>query len=173
MYRRKHKHLPFLISTPPLPHIRIRETLVVVGGHNSSSTMFFVVDNLKIINGRVWNVIVKMHLKIDPVWYELMFLFKSVLSGFLFYGGFRNKPLIPSFIFLLLLCSNHKSLLFTSFSSQHPIFLCHPILCRFLPLFLFFLPHPSISQGVKWLRRLDALQLHVQTIRGSAVYLHF
>lgn len=69
---------------------------------------------------------------------------------------------------------NHKSLLFTPISYHHPIFLCHSILCPFLPLFNPpppYLPHPSISLGVKWLRRLDAL--YVQTIRGSAVYLHF
>lgn len=110
---------------------------------------------------------------VEAVWYQLKFIFKSVSSRLLFYGGFWNKPLIPSFISFLLMHSNHKSLLFTSIPSQHPIFLCHPILCRFLPLFPFCSPHPSISRGVKWLRSLDALQLHVQTIRGSAVYLHF
>lgn len=73
-----------------------------------------------------------------------------------------------------------------SASRRVQVFLIHFILqkhhnyksssCVIFPLSPFFIPSglPSIQLGVsKCLKRLHAFELHVQAIRGSAVYLHF
>lgn len=86
-------------------------------------------------------------------------------------------PFFVSFSYILCLlttitinhCCSLASLPSVDACRQH-ILLCHPILHPFLSLRF---PHPSISQGVKWLRWWHAPELYVQAIRGSAVYLHF
>lgn len=76
---------------------------------------------------------------------------------------------------MLTLTINHMPHFYLSLLSiffQHPIHLCHPIVCPFPSLFPF--SPPSLNHtGCKVAWWLRAFALHVQAIRGSAVYLHF